>query len=207
MKRKILQNLTLWIIVLLIIAITTQCHTSSTWTLEEKALITDTPDSKMRLWTIDNLEDSLFLRQVCRPLTHADIQQPIFQHLKERMLLTVTDPKNEGVGIAAPQVGIGRQLIAVQRFDKQDSPFEFYVNPRLTYLSNEKQNGLEGCLSIPDKRGKVQRSTWVVVEYNDLNTFELQVDTVKGFTAIIFQHETDHLSGTLYIDRMNISKN
>ena len=187
---------------LLVIAVGTQCGSSTTWTPDEEALINDTPDTKMRLWVIDNPEDSLFLREACRPLTPADLREPVFQTLKQRMLLTVTDPANEGVGIAAPQVGIGRQMVAVQRFDKDGEPFEFYVNPRLVYLSDEQQKGWEGCLSIPDKRGEVMRSTRIVVEYNDAITFELQRDTVEGFTAVIFQHETDHLSGTLYIDKL-----
>lgn len=207
MKKKNSQGIAVLVSALLMITIGIQsCNTSTTWTSEEEALINNAPDAKMRLWTIDNPEDSVFLRQTSRPLTHADIQQPVFEQLMKRMLLTVTDPGNEGVGIAAPQVGIGRQLVAVQRFDKEGEPFEFYVNPRLTYLSEEKQKGWEGCLSVPDQRGEVMRSKQVVVEFNHPTTFELQCDTVEGFTAIIFQHETDHLSGTLYIDKAETLK-
>lgn len=177
------------------------CTNRPTWSSEEEALIHETPNTKMRLCTINEEQDSLFLRQQCQPLTKEDITAPTFEELKKRMLLTVTDPDNEGVGIAAPQVGISRQLVAVQRLDKEGSPFEFYVNPRLTHLSEEKQNGWEGCLSIPDERGEVPRSSWIVVEYNEPTTFDLKCDTVKGFTAIIFQHETDHLNGILYIDK------
>ena len=207
MKRTTLKGLAFLATALLLIAISTQsCSTSHTWTPNEEALINDAPGTKMRLWTIDNAEDSIFLRQPSQPLTQADIQHPAFQLLKERMLLTVTDPENEGVGIAAPQVGIGRQVVAVQRFDKPEQPFEFYVNPRLTYLSDEKQKGWEGCLSVPNQRGEVLRSKQVVVTFNHPNTFELQCDTIEGFTAIIFQHEIDHLSGTLYIDKAETLK-
>lgn len=177
------------------------CTLKPTWTAEEEALITESPDTKMRLWTVDNETDSLFLRRKSLPLTKQDIDSPIFQQLKQRMLLTVTDPENEGVGIAAPQVGISRQLVAVQRMDKEGTPFEFYANPRLAYLSDEKKNGWEGCLSVPGERGEVSRSAWVVVEYNDLSDYTLHRDTIKGFTAVIFQHEIDHLDGTLYIDK------
>ena len=173
-----------------------------TWTEAEKELIGQTADTKMRLFTIDNREDSLFLRKECLPLTEKDIHTEEFERLKKRMLLTVTDPDNEGVGIAAPQVGIGRQLIAVQRMDKEGTPFEFYLNPRLTSFSDEKRTGREGCLSIPGLSGKVERSEWVVLEHHDMQTFELRKDTIRGFTAVIFQHETDHLSGTLYIDKL-----
>lgn len=177
------------------------CTLKPTWTAEEEALITESPDTKMRLWTVDNETDSLFLRRKSLPLTKQDIDSPIFQQLKQRMLLTVTDPENEGVGIAAPQVGISRQLVAVQRMDKEGTPFEFYANPRLAYLSDEKKNGWEGCLSVPGERGEVPRSAWIVVEYNDLSDYTLHRDTIKGFTAVIFQHEIDHLDGTLYIDK------
>lgn len=207
MKKITLKGIAFLATVFIMTTIGTQsCNNSTSWTSDEEALINDAPGTKMRLWTIDNPEDSVFLRQSCQPLTQADIQQPIFELLKERMLLTVTDPENEGVGIAAPQVGIGRQLVAVQRFDKPGQPFEFYVNPRLTYLSDEKQKGWEGCLSVPNQRGEVLRSKQVVVTFNHPTTFELQCDTVEGFTAIIFQHETDHLSGTLYIDKAETLK-
>ena len=207
MKKITLKGIAFLATILIMTTIGTQsCNNSTSWTSDEEALINDAPDTKMRLWTIDNAEDSIFLRQPSQPLTQADIQQPIFELLKERMLLTVTDPENEGVGIAAPQVGIGRQVVAVQRFDKPGQPFEFYVNPRLTYLSDEKQKGWEGCLSVPNQRGEVLRSKQVVVTFNHPTTFELQCDTVEGFTAIIFQHETDHLSGTLYIDKAETLK-
>ena len=207
MKKITLKGIAFLATILIMTTIGTQsCNNSTSWTSDEEALINDAPGTKMRLWTIDNAEDSIFLRQPSQPLTQADIQQPIFELLKERMLLTVTDPENEGVGIAAPQVGIGRQVVAVQRFDKPGQPFEFYVNPRLTYLSDEKQKGWEGCLSVPDQRGEVLRSKQVVVTFNHPTTFELQCDTVEGFTAIIFQHETDHLSGTLYIDKAETLK-
>lgn len=207
MKKITLKGIAFLATILIMTTIGTQsCNNSTSWTSDEEALINDALGTKMRLWTIDNAEDSIFLRQPSQPLTQADVQHPVFQLLKERMLLTVTDPENEGVGIAAPQVGIGRQLVAVQRFDKPGQPFEFYVNPRLTYLSDEKQKGWEGCLSVPNQRGEVLRSKQVVVTFNHPTTFELQCDTVEGFTAIIFQHETDHLSGTLYIDKAETLK-
>ena len=173
-----------------------------TWTEDETLLITGIENAKMRLVTIDTFEDSLFLRKQCAPLSKEDINTPVFEQLKQRMLLTVTDPNNEGVGIAAPQVGIGRQLIAVQRMDIDGTPFEFYVNPRLIYMSEEKRVGREGCLSVPNQSADVMRSEWVVLEYNDISTYDIRHDTIHGFTAVIFQHETDHLNGMLYIDKI-----
>ena len=156
----------------------------------------------MRVWQTTDREDSLFLRLKAKPLSKKEIQSPYFSILKKRMLFTVNDTVQPGVGIAAPQVGISRCLIAVQRFDKPGEPFEFYINPRLVYMSDRKKTGREGCLSIPDRQGMVARSTDIVVRYLDENSLEEKQDTVSGFTSVIFQHETDHLSGVLYIDKL-----
>lgn len=173
----------------------------SEWYDEEIALIEQYSNEIMPLQVIENESDSLFLRKNSLPLTKTEIESPYFTKLISQMLLTVTNPENEGVGIAAPQVGISRKLIAVQRIDKQNEPFEFFVNPQIIYKSEEQQSGWEGCLSVPGKRGSVKRHTKIVVEHNRLQDFELQRDTIEGFTAIIFQHEIDHLNGILYIDR------
>ena len=102
--------------------------------------------------------------------------------------------------IAAPQVGISRQLVAVQRLDKTGEPFEFYVNPEIVYFSQDTVLGQEGCLSIPGRMGSVYRSKEIVVRYRDELSFEWRQDTVREFTARIFQHEIDHLNGILYTD-------
>ena len=104
------------------------------------------------------------------------------------------------MGIAAPQVGISKQLIAVQRFDKDGNPFEFYVNPTIENYSQDMKWGWEGCLSVPGERDTVLRATQVIISYRDPVSWDILRDTVDGFTAVIFQHETDHLSGKLYID-------
>lgn len=173
----------------------------SGWSDGEIALIEQYRNEIMPLQVIENESDSLFLRKSSLPLTKTEIESPYFTKLISQMLLTVTNPENEGVGIAAPQVGISRKLIAVQRIDKESEPFEFFVNPQIIYKSEEQQNGWEGCLSVPGKRGNVKRHTKIVVKHNNIESFELQQDTIEGFTAIIFQHEIDHLNGILYIDR------
>jgi peptide deformylase len=150
----------------------------------------------------DNTDDSLFLRRTTQELTKADLQSDIFKSLKEQMLLTVRDTANTGVGIAAPQVGISRRLIAVQRFDKPDKAFEFYANAYIVYYSDIKQAYNEGCLSIPNRRGNVERAETITVNYINVETLKPCADTVSDFTAVIFQHEVDHLDGILYIDRL-----
>ena len=107
-----------------------------------------------------------------------------------------------GVGLAAPQVGVSRRLIAVQRFDKPGEPFECYVNPEIVGRSAARTAGREGCLSVPETSGTVLRADRIVLRYLDETTMRPVTDTVEGFTAVIFQHEIDHLDGVLFIDRM-----
>ena len=159
-------------------------------------------DGIMRVLTVDDREDSLVLRSECADFPLKTLRSERFGRLAERMIATVTDSTQDGVGIAGPQVGLKRRVVAVQRFDKAGEPFEVYPNIRVEYLSDEKQTGPEGCLSIPEIYGEVERSQTVVVSYVDINTLDTVRDTVSGFTAVIFQHETDHLDGILFTDRM-----
>ena len=156
----------------------------------------------MRVLTVVDREDSLVLRSECTDFPLKTLRSERFGRLAERMIATVTDSTQDGVGIAGPQVGLKRRVVAVQRFDKAGEPFEVYPNIRVEYLSDEKQTGPEGCLSIPEIYGEVERSQTVVISYVDINTLDTVRDTVSGFTAVIFQHETDHLDGILFTDRM-----
>ena len=117
-------------------------------------------------------------------------------------LVTVTSPEQDGVGIAGPQVGIGRRIVAVQRFDKEGEPFEVYPNIRVTAKRGSPEPGPEGCLSVPGRRGDVLRWQDIDIAYTSPRTGRDTTETVKGFTAVIFQHETDHLDGVLYIDKL-----
>lgn len=164
-------------------------------------------DGIMRLWTTESVEDSLFLRQPAAELSGKQVKAAEFATLRDRMLLTVTDPENTGVGIAAPQVGLPYRLVAVQRFDKEGEPFEFYINPRIVHYSDETRGGREGCLSVPDMSGMVDRSASIEITYLDERTLKTVGEKISGFTAVIFQHEIDHLDGILYTDRASeISK-
>ncbi len=170
------------------------------FTADEKDRIGASGDGLMRVLTIDDRTDSLFLRMPVKQLTEEHFASELFGVLKERMLLTVQNPENEGVGIAAPQVGLSYALVTVQRLDKEGEPFEFYVNPSIVNYSEEQLTGYEGCLSIPSHYGRVSRSQAIDIVYNDPDTFLTVEEHVEGYTARIFQHEIDHLSGRLYID-------
>ena len=184
------------------------CHSNSTtFTADETELIGKYPAQIMPVLQITDAADSLFLRQPTKEWNKADMQSDIFKNLQQQMLLTVRDTAHTGVGIAAPQVGVGRRLIAVQRFDKPDEPFEFYANVYIVGYSDKKRMGAEGCLSVPNRREQVERAETIVVRYMDIETLQPCSDTVSGFTAVIFQHEIDHLDGVLFIDKSALAAN
>lgn len=182
------------------------CATPKGFTDKECEVIASQKETIMRLCKIGDRADSLFLRRKAAPLGAEELRSDYFRLLKRGMLLTVRDTTDEGVGIAAPQVGVSRRLIAVQRFDKSGEPFEFYVNPEIVGRSATRSAGMEGCLSVPGVSGRVLRADHIVLRYLDEATMRPATDTVEGFTAVIFQHEIDHLDGVLFIDRMQEGK-
>ncbi|CCZ75878.1 peptide deformylase [Alistipes finegoldii] len=107
------------------------CAVQKGFTDKECEVIASQSGAVMRLCRIGDRADSLFLRRKAAPLGAEELRSEYFRLLKQGMLLTVRDPADEGVGIAASQVGVSRRLIAVQRFDKPGEPFECYVNPEI----------------------------------------------------------------------------
>ena len=163
----------------------------------------------MRVLTIDTPADLGTLRSPSSNLPVEALGSKDFTRLCELMIGTVTHPTQDGVGIAGPQVGINRRVVAVQRFDKKpilggDYPFEIYPNIRIVWASDQMDCGQEGCLSVPDKSGNVMRSREIIIEYTDYKSpkVDLVRERISGFTAVIFQHEIDHLDGKLFIDRL-----
>ncbi|QQV01332.1 MULTISPECIES: peptide deformylase [Chryseobacterium] len=119
----------------------------------------------------------------------------LVKRMKKSLLST-----DGGVGIAAPQVGINRKIIWVQRFDKPNEPLEYFINPVITWKSELQNLGPEGDLSIPEFRDQFYRSKAIQLEYVDLKG-QKYTEIVEGFTAVIFQHEIDHLFGILISDK------
>ncbi len=156
----------------------------------------------MRVLTIGDRCDSLTLRRKSAPMAEGMERSDDYETLRRRMLATVRDPENTGVGIAAPQVGVLRRMIAVQRFDKPGEPFEIYLNPEIVEYAAETAPGREGCLSVPGYYGEVNRAQRITLRYRD-EQFAERTERIGGFTAVIFQHEIDHLDGILYTDRLN----
>ena len=185
---------------LLLITLTGDNRSGLRLTKEEKALI-DAAEGTMRVLTTDSEEDTAVLRRQCTDLDIKDIDSEHFRKLARLMADTMISPEQGGVGIAGPQVGLNRRVVAVQRFDKEGEPVEVYPNIRIEEYRGEMQPGREGCLSVPELKGSVMRYREILVSYTDPATLERTEETVKGFTAVIFQHETDHLDGILYTDK------
>lgn len=171
-------------------------------------------NAPMRVLTIDSEKDLGILRTPSSDLPVEALKSEDFTRLSELMIGTVTHPSQDGVGIAGPQVGLNRRVVAVQRFDKKPAlggiyPFEIYPNIRIVWASDSMTCGQEGCLSVPDKSGNVMRSCEIIIEYTDYKSGKANVvrERITGFTAVIFQHEIDHLDGILYIDRLSPADN
>lgn len=146
------------------------------------------------------------LRQVARDLTPEEIVSPQVRALVEDMVDTMHH--EEGIGIAAPQIGESVQLAIVEidveseRYPDAE-PVELIVlaNPRVTVLDDDEQGYWEGCLSVPNLRGLVLRPRQVRIDFTTLEG-EPAAIVAEGFLATVFQHELDHLQGVLYIDRI-----
>lgn len=179
----------------------TSCNKSG-WSDAERQLINE-PAKTMRVLTVLDREDSLFLRKNCLQISTKELKSNEYNTLAEKMIATVTSPEQDGVGIAGPQVGISRRVVAVQRYDKEGAPFEVYPNIKIVSFNGEKKAGREGCLSIPGRSGNVARYQDIGITYTSVKTYSDTTEHIKGFTAVIFQHECDHLDGILYTDRIN----
>jgi peptide deformylase len=145
------------------------------------------------------------LRQVAEPVSPEAIGAPDVQRLIDDMLETMED--HDGAGLAAPQVHVSRRVViygvqANPRYpDAEAVPLTVLVNPRVTAVGAEQEEDWEGCLSVPDLRGKVPRATRVRVEAYGRDGRALRF-AADGFHARVVQHECDHLDGKLYLDRM-----
>lgn len=134
-----------------------------------------------------------------------DALTPAFQQFLDDMVDTMREL--DGVGLAAPQVFESKRVIVIEseanpRYaSAPDLSLLIMLNPTITATSEETIDGWEGCLSLENLRGMVSRSS--SIEVKGFNRFmEPMSLTAEGFLAVVFQHEIDHLNGTLFIDRM-----
>ena len=146
------------------------------------------------------------LRTPAQALERSDIRNPAFQRLIDDMMDTMAE--YHGVGLAAPQVHESLRLFVVafdptQPDPEDDEPLEPFaiINPEITPVGDTMVEDWEGCLSIPDIRGRVPRLRELVLRAQNRkgDRFELRLENYK---ARVVQHETDHLDGILFFDRM-----
>lgn len=136
------------------------------------------------------------LRVISKNISTEEILSTDMQSLVRDLLETMK--VENGIGIAAPQIGIHKRLIIVDVGNNQ--PFAFF-NPVLTSKSFSKTESEEGCLSVPGVFGIVKRHRAVTVTAQNLQGVT-QTFRAEGLTAIVFQHEIDHLDGVLFIDKV-----
>jgi peptide deformylase len=141
------------------------------------------------------------LRERARPLDKSDIRSAAIQKLIDDMLDTMQE--YHGVGLAAPQVHEGVRLFVALLDDEPDATTEtaVIINPEIVPNGSATEEGWEGCLSIPDIRGMVPRFTDITLTGADRTGRPIE-RVLKNFPARVAQHETDHLDGILFFDRM-----
>ena len=156
------------------------------------------------------------LRQVARQLTIEEIRSPEFKSLLKDMV----DTMNEygGIGLAAPQIHESLAVAIIEysagesRYEDGESeasspdsetemPLSVFINPTITVLDPAEKGYWEGCLSVPEIRGLVYRPQKIRVDFQDLEGKKRTL-VAEGFLATVFQHELDHLAGTLFVDRI-----
>ena len=148
------------------------------------------------------------LKQVASPVAHFN---------SDELLQLVADMDDtmraeRGAGIAAPQIGVGARVVIFELKDNpryphiKPVPYTVLVNPTLTPLTEEEDEGWEGCLSVPGMRGLVPRFTRL--RYQGFDAHGAPLDrTVEGFHARVVQHEVDHLDGILFPQRVRDLRN
>lgn len=145
------------------------------------------------------------LRKRSEEVTLEEIQSEEFQKFIDDLIETMRD--EHGAGIAAPQVGVLKRLFAIEmeknpRYpDKESFPLGVAINPTIIAVDSDMQDSWEGCLSIPDIRGKLKRHSKIILNALD-RTGKPFAKELSGFASVVTQHELDHLDGVLFIDRM-----
>ena len=147
------------------------------------------------------------LREVAPPFPEQDLDSEQFSQLVTDLRDTLEATGN-GIGLAAPQINEPYRVAVIDIADPitrygtvTPLPFTVYVNPKISIIDDHPEGYWEGCLSVPNMMGYVERPQHIRVDYLDIKG-QSQSMELKGFLATVFQHEFDHLDGLLYVDRL-----
>lgn len=147
------------------------------------------------------------LRKAADPYPVDQIGSAHFQKLVVDLKETLAATGN-GIGLAAPQINESYRVAVIDipepttRYGTVTPlPFTVYVNPKISVVNADTRGYWEGCLSVPDMKGYVERPQHIRVDYLDVEGQEKSIE-LEGFLATVFQHEFDHLDGVLYVDRL-----
>jgi len=129
------------------------------------------------------------------------INPALLKTLKEMVTLTKTFKDPEGVGLASTQVGLEEAFFVAKTGKSNTNTFDYFINPKILFFGKRTKKYFEGCLSIPNMWGEVKRYLTIKVSYQD-ETGKTINKSLTGVLAWIFQHEVDHLNGTLFPERV-----
>jgi len=147
------------------------------------------------------------LRKKSEPVPATEIRSSETKKLIRDMFDTLEQAA--GIGLAAPQIGILKQIVIVgfaapedsSEFNERKIQKRVLINPEITVLDAPLEGSWEGCLSIPEMRGYVERKRKIRVRWSDEKEEEHD-EVITGYDAVVVQHECDHLNGVLYVDRL-----
>ena len=146
------------------------------------------------------------LRKIAEPYTKTEILSEETKLLIKDMWETMENAG--GIGLAAPQIGVSKQLTVIklpvdsERYPEAEESEEYIIfNPEIQIIDAEKQGFWEGCLSVPGLRGYVERPKKIIIDYLDETAKKRSIE-LEDFLATVFQHELDHLFGKIYVDHI-----
>lgn len=181
------------------------CRIQRAMTKEELGLIEQFDENTpFRVLQVTDPDELKILRTKSKDIPFG--YEPSIRRLISRLKITLQE--EQGVGIAAPQVGINRNVFLFVRVDKPGQPVEVAINPRI--VNHPKETVCferDGCLSIPGISGNSVRYPWIDVEYINEQGKSIKerlegYSRLDNFVAVIFQHEYDHLQGVLFTDKL-----
>lgn len=153
----------------------------------------------LRILTIDNKKDEGVLRTPSEDVALEEIGSTDFEVFLEKLLLTAKLSEEPAGGIAAPQVGVNKNIFFLLNYDTNE--WEVFINPEVEPVGFVKTSIEESCLSVPNVEEEVQRYKNIRIKYLDRDG-KKHTRKYKDLNAVTIQHEKDHLDGILFIDRI-----